>query len=73
MRNKYPGICYYCGKLVAKGQGHFELLNRHTLREWRTIHANCVLKQREEKKLPSLYKREPIKKLTEQSQNQGRD
>jgi len=24
MRNKYTGKCYVCGKLVEKGQGHFE-------------------------------------------------
>ena len=24
MRNKYKGICYYCGKTVEVGDGHFE-------------------------------------------------
>ena len=24
MRNKYPGVCYKCGKLVETGKGHFE-------------------------------------------------
>lgn len=45
MRNKYPGTCYFCGKLVEKGQGHFE---RHK-GGWRTIHALCVTRQRAEK------------------------
>lgn len=45
MRNKYKGPCYYCGKTVEVGQGHFERHNG----KWRTIHAGCVLKQREEK------------------------
>lgn len=49
MRNKYPGICYYCGKIVNKQEGHFE---RHKIigyTNWRTIHSECVLKQRQEK------------------------
>lgn len=45
MRNKYPGYCYYCGKRVEKGEGHFERSRGH----WRLIHADCCLKQREEK------------------------
>ena len=45
MRNRYPGICYYCKSAVAKGAGHFE---RHQ-GKWRTIHAECVFKQRKEK------------------------
>lgn len=45
MRNKYKGTCYYCGKEVAPGEGHFE---RH-YGKWRTIHARCVAKQRREK------------------------
>ena len=24
MRNRYPGKCYWCGKTVEKGKGHFE-------------------------------------------------
>lgn len=46
MRNKYEGICYYCNKTVAVGEGHFERYNGR----WRTIHVNCVFKQRAEKK-----------------------
>jgi hypothetical protein len=42
MRNKYPGICYKCGKQVEKGQGHFERYKGG----WRTIHAECVFEQR---------------------------
>ena len=45
MRNKYKGICYYCGKEVLPNAGHFE---RHE-GGWRTIHAECVFEQRKEK------------------------
>lgn len=24
-RNKFPGICYCCGKVIPPGYGHFEL------------------------------------------------
>ena len=24
MRNKFEGVCYYCGLKVEKGKGHFE-------------------------------------------------
>lgn len=45
MRNKYPGICYRCGKPVEKGAGHFE---RHKGR-WRVQHAECAIKAREDR------------------------
>ena len=45
MRNKYPGVCYRCGHIVEKGAGHFE---RHK-GGWRTQHAECAIKHREEK------------------------
>lgn len=45
MRNKFPGICYWCHKTVVKGAGHFE---KHKS-GWRTIHAACVFEQRKEK------------------------
>lgn len=45
MRNKYPGVCYYCKTAVIKGAGHFERYQG----KWRTIHAECVFKQRKEK------------------------
>ena len=48
MRNKYPGVCYYCSKEVAKGAGHFEKV-KGTRNSWRTIHAECVFIQRKEK------------------------
>lgn len=35
-RNKYEGLCYQCGFIVAAGSGHFE---RHG-NGWRTKHAN---------------------------------
>lgn len=47
MRNKYPGICYYCKKEVAAGEGHFERDPVH--HNWKVIHASCVFKQRREK------------------------
>lgn len=50
MRNKFPGACYRCGKMVAKGEGHFEKIrgaNRGN--QWRTQHAECCIKYREEK------------------------
>jgi hypothetical protein len=47
MRNRYPGICYYCEHPVAAGEGHFERYRGG----WRTIHANCVFKQRAEKQV----------------------
>lgn len=46
MRNKYPGVCYYCHQRVEKNAGHFE----KKAGKWQVIHAECVLKQREEKK-----------------------
>ena len=45
MRNKYKGVCYYCGKTVNENEGHFE----RDKGKWKVIHANCVTKQREEK------------------------
>ena len=47
MRNRFPGKCYYCADLVAKGAGHFE--KRQNAKGFRVIHAECVFKQREEK------------------------
>jgi len=45
VRNKYPGICYRCDKLVKAGDGHFERHNGG----WRTQHAICAIKARKEK------------------------
>ncbi|WP_158674526.1 hypothetical protein [Trabulsiella odontotermitis] len=45
MRNRFPGKCYRCGKLVEKGKGHFE----RNAGGWRVIHVECVLEQRKEK------------------------
>ena len=45
MRNKYKGTCYICGKEVMPNAGHFE---RHK-GSWRTIHVECVFKQRKDK------------------------
>lgn len=46
MRNRYAGTCYYCGSTVEKQAGHFEKINKG----WRVIHAECVFRQREEKR-----------------------
>lgn len=48
-RNKYPGICYRCKKVVAKGAGHFE---RTKDRGWQVQHAECAIKHREKKSCP---------------------
>lgn len=45
MRNRYPGICYRCSKMVEKGQGHFEKIKGG----WRVQHAECAIKFREER------------------------
>lgn len=39
MRNKYPGPCYRCGKIVAKGEGHFEKIPLG----WRVQHHSCAV------------------------------
>lgn len=49
--NQYASVCYYCGQLVDKQQGHFE---KHVLwvngyLKWRPIHSECVFKQSLEK------------------------
>lgn len=42
-RNKYPGVCYRCNKIVVKGEGHFE----KTKDGWRVQHADCCIKAKE--------------------------
>jgi hypothetical protein len=42
MRNKYPGKCYRCGKIVERQKGHFERFQRG----WRVQHAECAIKYR---------------------------
>lgn len=42
MRNKYPGICYRCGKQVDARAGHFERYQGG----WRLQHATCAIKYR---------------------------
>jgi len=39
MRNKFSGICYRCGEVVAEGAGHFE----RYFGGWRTQHAECAI------------------------------
>lgn len=45
MRNKYAEKCYCCDLTVDPGKGHFERYKGG----WRTIHVDCVFKQRAEK------------------------
>lgn len=49
MRNKYAGVCYRCHGNVPAGAGHFE---RHQ-GKWRTQHADCAIKAKQEKELTS--------------------
>jgi hypothetical protein len=44
MRNKFPGYCYRCLKLVETGEGHFE---RIPGKGWRIQHATCAIEARE--------------------------
>ena len=39
MRNRYPGVCYRCGKSVAANEGHFERQNGR----WLVQHASCAI------------------------------
>jgi hypothetical protein len=49
MRNRYPGVCYRCGKPVPKGTGHFERLKTRGPVRWRVQHADCCIKARKAK------------------------
>ena len=44
MRNRFPGICYRCGREVKTGQGHFERVKGD--RKWLLQHAACAIKYR---------------------------
>lgn len=54
MRNRFPGICYRCGRHVEAQQGHFESVTKaHRERwpklglgKWLTQHAECAIKYR---------------------------
>lgn len=49
-RNKYPGTCYFCGKPVPAGAGHFERhFDAYHNVQWLIIHSHCVFIQREQK------------------------
>ncbi|UTQ79018.1 hypothetical protein S9a_00054 [Klebsiella phage S9a] len=52
-RNKFAGVCYYCKKHVPAGAGHYE----RYAGSWRTIHVECVFKQRAEKAQNGTYSR----------------
>lgn len=62
MRNKYSGLCYRCGEIVEKGQGHFEK-NAKPPAKWKLQHASCCLKAKHEPKLnqKELQERKPWK------------
>lgn len=48
-RNWFPGQCYFCGKWVKVGEGHFERLGKRRRpgqRKFTVIHAECVFRQR---------------------------
>lgn len=52
MRNRYPGVCYQCNKMVMKGDGFFELIphsQRVDNQKWRLQHNKCCQKAREKK------------------------
>ena len=42
MRNRFPGTCYRCGKIVEAGAGHFVRFQG----SWRTQHADCAIEHR---------------------------
>lgn len=44
MRNKYPGICYRCGKRVEAGEGHFE--RDRIAHTWKVQHKDCAIRYR---------------------------
>lgn len=47
MRNKYPGVCYRCGKPVKAGEGHFEKIRGSSgPKRWRVQHASCAIEHR---------------------------
>ena len=44
MRNKFPGVCYLCNKMVDKDDGFFELIPKEDKKDkqkWRLQHDNC--------------------------------
>lgn len=43
MRNKYPGVCYVCGKDVPVGFGFFEKVHDHSqIGKWRIKCVKCT-------------------------------
>ena len=71
MRNKYPGICYRCGKMVAKGDGHFERIpGARRGQRWRTQHAQCAINARIAKELREALAAAAEKKLEATDGNQ---
>lgn len=47
MRNKYPGICYRCGREVKAGDGHFQKHGQKILVQ----HAYCAIQYRNQRRL----------------------
>lgn len=47
MRNKYPDICYRCGKMVKPGDGYSErVYGKGRRSRWRVQHATCCTNAR---------------------------
>ncbi len=51
MRNRFPGVCYRCGKRVRTGEGHFERCKAGEVplqpkARWRVQHASCAITYR---------------------------
>lgn len=50
MRNKYPGICYRCGRYCDVGEGHFEKvpfeIRKYGDPKYRVQHASCAILHR---------------------------
>lgn len=66
MRNRYSGICYRCNIEVKPQEGHFERYRGG----WRTIHADCAIKQRTEKEIASKFQPDSVKWLINNSTHQ---
>ena len=56
MRNRYSGICYRCNVEVKPQAGHFERYKGG----WRTIHAGCAIRQREEKEMAKHFRPDSV-------------
>ena len=55
MRNIFPGICYRCGKVCKRNEGHFERASKSQAKKWNRYrmeqiwllqHAECAITYR---------------------------